>query len=222
MVFEDPSLSLGRVLCAAISAQVVRPRKPSRARSGPAQRAAPANFPGSPLAEGASVATRSYTVNNPNGSTSTDPNGLVLEPLRVPPSPVVAGEHVRVVAAAILERGRLLLVSKRPAPEVFYLPGGKPDPDEHPDATLARELEEELGVALVSSEPFAVIRDQAALERARLEMDVYLATVAGSMAPRAEIEEIAWVGADGQSPGVLAPAIRNQVLPRLAALGLIA
>ena len=113
-------------------------------------------------------------------------------------------------------------MSKRPAPEVFYLPGGKPDPDEHPGATLARELEEELGVALVSSEPFAVIRDQAALERARLEMDVYLATVAGSMAPRAEIEAIAWVGADGQSPGVLAPAIRNQVLPRLAALGLIA
>ena len=140
----------------------------------------------------------------------------------MPPSPPVAGEHVRVVAAAILERGKLLLVSKRLAPQVFYLPGGKPDPDEHPAATLARELEEELGVALVSSEPFAVVRDQAALERARLEMDVYLATIAGSVAPRAEIEEIAWVGADGQSPGVLAPAIRNHVLPCLAALGLIA
>jgi 8-oxo-dGTP diphosphatase len=129
---------------------------------------------------------------------------------------------VRVVAGAILDCGRLLLVSKRSAPAVFYLPGGKPDPGEEPAATLARELEEELGVALIRSEPLAVVRDQAALEPAQLEMDVYLATVTGPVAPRAEIEGIAWVGADGQSPGVLAPAIRNQVLPRLAALGLIA
>jgi len=113
-------------------------------------------------------------------------------------------------------------VSKRSAPAVFYLPGGKPDPGEGPVATLARELEEELGVALISSEPLAVVRDQAALEPAQLEMDVYLATVKGPVAPRAEIEGIAWVGADGRSPGVLAPAIRNQVLPRLVGLGLVA
>jgi len=35
-------------------------------------------------------------------------------------------EPLRVVAAAILEHRKLLLVSKRAAPHVFYLPGGKP------------------------------------------------------------------------------------------------
>jgi ADP-ribose pyrophosphatase YjhB (NUDIX family) len=40
----------------------------------------------------------------------------------------------------------LLLVSKRAAPDVFYLPGGKPDPGEAPLDCLRRELREELGV----------------------------------------------------------------------------
>jgi 8-oxo-dGTP diphosphatase len=134
----------------------------------------------------------------------------------------VEAAPVHVVAGAILDGGRVLLVSKRAAPSVFYLPGGKPDPGEEPAATLARELAEELGVALIHSEPLAVVSDQAALEPARLEMEVHLATVDGPVAPRAEIAAIAWVGAQGGSPGVLAPAIRNHVLPRLTALGLAA
>jgi 8-oxo-dGTP diphosphatase len=124
-------------------------------------------------------------------------------------------EPMQVVAAAILDSGRVLLVSKREAPDVFYLPGGKPDVGESPLATLARELAEELGVDLVRSELFGVVSDQAALERTPMEMRVYLATVEGSVTPQAEIEAVAWVGSDGVSPGRLAPAIRNHVLPQL-------
>jgi 8-oxo-dGTP diphosphatase len=131
-------------------------------------------------------------------------------------------EPLRVVAGAIVENRRVLLVSKQAAPDVFYLPGGKPAADEAPLATLARELGEELGVKLVASEPLAVVADEAALERTPMEMHVYLATVAGTVAPQAEIEAAAWVGADGVSPGTLAPAIRNHVLPCLAARRLIA
>jgi ADP-ribose pyrophosphatase YjhB (NUDIX family) len=130
-------------------------------------------------------------------------------------------EPLRVVSAAIVDSGRVLLVSKRAAPEVFYLPGGKPVVGEVPLATLARELDEELGVALVCSEPLAVVSDQAALERTPMEMHVYLATVVGHVSPRAEIEAVAWVGSDGASPGILAPAIRNHVLPQLIARRLI-
>ena len=71
------------------------------------------------------------------------------------------GNVLRVVAAAILDREKVLLVSKRAAPKVFYLPGGKPDADEAPLTTLARELDEELGVRLVWSESLALVRDQA-------------------------------------------------------------
>jgi len=126
-----------------------------------------------------------------------------------------------VVAAAILEDCKVLLVSKHAAPDVFYLPGGKPDEDEGALATLARELDEELGVDLLEAEPFAVVEDDAALERTPMEMHVYLATVAGVVTARAEIAALTWVGRNGEIPGRPAPAIRNHVLPQLAARGLL-
>ena len=73
---------------------------------------------------------------------------------------------LRVVAAAILDGEKVLLVSKRVAPDVFYLPGGKPDRDESPLQTLARELDEELSVSLIHADLFGVVSDEAALERA--------------------------------------------------------
>jgi 8-oxo-dGTP diphosphatase len=133
----------------------------------------------------------------------------------MPPGPL------RVVAAAVLAERKLLLVNKRAAPGVFYLPGGKPDEGETPLTTLARELDEELGVTLIASEPFAVVRDEAALERVPMTMDVYLATVGGDVSPRAEVAAVAWADSGGDVPGVLAPAIRNHVLPALAARDLI-
>jgi 8-oxo-dGTP diphosphatase len=131
-------------------------------------------------------------------------------------------EPLRVVAAAILDGGRVLLVSKREAPDVFYLPGGKPDAGELPLVTLARELAEELGVDLVHAELLGVVCDQAALERTPMEMRVYVVAVDGTVTPQAEIDAVAWVGSDGASPGRLAPAIRNHVLPQLVERRLIA
>jgi ADP-ribose pyrophosphatase YjhB (NUDIX family) len=87
------------------------------------------------------------------------------------------------------------------APDIFYLPGGKPEAGEEPLATLERELGEELGVTLVSSKPFAVVSDRAALEHRPMEMHVFLATVAGEATPQAEIETVTWVGANGAIRG---------------------
>ena len=86
---------------------------------------------------------------------------------------------LRVIAAAIVRRGSVLLVSKQAAPDVFYLPGGKPDDGEEALATLGRELHEELGVTLVDSTPLTVVFDRAALEPVAMEMHVYLAEVDG-------------------------------------------
>ncbi|WP_372348295.1 NUDIX domain-containing protein [Streptomyces sp. KL116D] len=55
---------------------------------------------------------------------------------------------MKVVAAAVVEDGKLLVVSKQAAPDVFYIPGGKPEAGEQPEETLERELREELGVEL--------------------------------------------------------------------------
>ena len=130
-------------------------------------------------------------------------------------------EPLQVVAAAVVRDRKLLLVSKTAAPTVFYLPGGKPEDGEEPLATLAREVCEELGVAIVEAEHFALVRDRAALEDRAMEMDVFLTAVDGEVNPRAEIAAVAWIGGTDTAPRTLAPAIRNHVIPQLMALDLV-
>ena len=124
---------------------------------------------------------------------------------------------MRVVAAAVLSAHGLLLVSKRTAPEVFYLPGGKPEPDEAPFDCLGRELREELGVSVAAAEPFAEVRAPAALEGVEMAMTVYLTRLDGTPRPAAEIAGLRWWPHDGGL--TLAPAVRDHVIPRLRAAG---
>ena len=73
---------------------------------------------------------------------------------------------LRVIAGAVLAGGRLLLVSKRAGPGVWFLPGGKPEPGEPPLACLRRELREQLGVGVVRAERFVDVRVVPALRAA--------------------------------------------------------
>ncbi len=124
---------------------------------------------------------------------------------------------LRVIAAAVVRDGDLLLVAKCAAPEVFYLPGGKPDDGEAPLDCLAREVREELGGGLAAADPFADVRAPAALEGVPMLMSVYLAALDGEPAPAAEIAALAWWPRDRGV--VLAPAIREHVIPGLQAQG---
>ncbi|MFJ9349071.1 (deoxy)nucleoside triphosphate pyrophosphohydrolase [Streptomyces sp. NPDC101237] len=59
-------------------------------------------------------------------------------------------ERIVVVAAALLDAGRLLAARRSAPPDLagrWELPGGKVEPGESPEAALVRELREELGVA---------------------------------------------------------------------------
>ena len=124
---------------------------------------------------------------------------------------------LRVIAAAVLGSRGLLLVSKRAAPDVFYLPGGKPEPDEAPLACLRRELAEELGVGIGAAEPFAEVRAPAALEGVEMWMTVFLARLTGAPSPAAEIAALRWWPAEPRLQ--LAPAVRDCVIPRLQLAG---
>ncbi|WP_328473885.1 NUDIX domain-containing protein [Streptomyces sp. NBC_00448] len=87
------------------------------------------------------------------------------------------------MAATALREGRLLLVSKRAAPDVFHLPGGKPDPGEEPRETLRRELAEELGVRPSDPRPLTESAGPAALEGAPMPLTVYEAGIDGPPRP---------------------------------------
>jgi len=126
---------------------------------------------------------------------------------------------LKVVAAAIVERGRLLVVSKMAAPNVFYLPGGKPEHGEDLKQTLTRELAEELGVSPVGSRFLGEVNEIAAIERVPMQMTVFTARLEAEPHPAAELAALAWTtGYDGYAP-LLAPAVSRHVIPLLRAAG---
>lgn len=123
-----------------------------------------------------------------------------------------------IVTAVIRDAdGRMLLVRKR-GTTTFMKPGGKRDGGEDDLATLARELDEELGCRLVGAELLGNFSAPAANEAGfTVQSATYLAVVEGEIAARAEIEELAWI--DPAAPGDLrlAPLLTEQVLPALLA-----
>jgi len=125
---------------------------------------------------------------------------------------------VEVVGAVILDAaGRLLTVRKR-GTQRFMLAGGKREPGEDDRAALARELDEELGVRLVSATLLGRFEAPAANEPgAIVKSSAYRVEIAGDIAIAAEIEELRWI--DPAAPDVeLAPLLVAHILPALKSL----
>jgi 8-oxo-dGTP diphosphatase len=135
-------------------------------------------------------------------------------------APFAAVEPLLVIAAAVTGPRGLLLVSKRAAPDLFYLPGGKPDPGETPLDALRREIDEELGVALTGAEPFAEVDGTADIEQQPMRLVVYRAQLVGTPVPAAELAAMRWWPGDGEI--AIASAIIGEVIPRLRAAGHLA
>jgi 8-oxo-dGTP diphosphatase len=143
-----------------------------------------------------------------------------VEQARADPPDIVPGVELDVVAVAAITGGRLLLVSKREAPDVFYLPGGKREPGEDDLACLRRELAVELGVSPVAPRGWRVVVAPAALEPGRtIRMSVYLAGLDGAPIASAELAALRWWHAGDDAR--LAPAIAHHVVPGLRADGLL-
>jgi len=123
---------------------------------------------------------------------------------------------VRVIGAAAVGPRGLLLVAKRAAPDIYYLPGGKPEADEAPLDCLRREVLEELGVEIDTAEPFTEVHAPAALEGVEMWMSVFLTRLGGDPVPAAEITAVRWWP---ETSVRLAPAVRDHVIPRLRDAG---
>lgn len=125
-----------------------------------------------------------------------------------------------IAAACLIDAdNRLLLVRKRNT-RAFMLPGGKREPGESAHEALRRELQEELELSLPAEalSPLGSFRAAAANEPDTwVEAQVFVARLEQPMAPAAELEELAWLAPGQPLPDTLAPLLREQVLPALAA-----
>jgi 8-oxo-dGTP diphosphatase len=127
----------------------------------------------------------------------------------------VTNNKITIVAALIMDaEGRVLTVRKR-GTSSFMQPGGKLQPGENHLTALARELQEELGCALLENAVHisTLLADAANEPGFLVEANLYRANISGEPAAQAEIDAIAWI--DPNAPGdlPLAPLTREFVLP---------
>jgi 8-oxo-dGTP pyrophosphatase MutT (NUDIX family) len=130
---------------------------------------------------------------------------------------------VIVKCAAAIVRDQSLLLTRKRGTTTFISPGGKPMPGEDNLDCLAREVREELDVAIQESSYIGMFRGVAAFENTPIEMHVYLTDISGEPRASTEIEEILWYRSDmaDRAPQV-GSVFANAVIPLLLKKKLIA
>ena len=117
-----------------------------------------------------------------------------------------------VVAAALIDRDRRVLLQKRPAGRslagLWEFPGGKLEPGEAPEAGLIRELREELGVTIAPADLVPLSFASHAYTEFHLLMPLYLCRNWRGAVQPLEGQELAWVAEDELEGYAMPPADR--------------
>jgi 8-oxo-dGTP diphosphatase len=125
-------------------------------------------------------------------------------------------DPIRIAAALITDSRRLALVVRKQGTRSFMLAGGKIEAGETALDALRRELHEELELCVDADETryMGRFRAPAAHEEGRdVEAEIFHIEVTGSLAPAAEIAEIAWVEPSAVPDLPLAALTRDHGLP---------
>jgi 8-oxo-dGTP diphosphatase len=125
---------------------------------------------------------------------------------------VAVSGTVRVTAALIEEGGRILLARRKPGKHMggrWELPGGKIEPGESPEQSLARELAEELAIEVRVGEFLCGASFDG--DAVRLELLVYRVERLAGEPQLLEHEEIRWVAPQDVKGYDLADSDRSAV-----------
>ena len=121
------------------------------------------------------------------------------------------------MAAIILNKGKLLVV-KEFNENHYHTAGGGVEEGEDLEKALRRELSEEIGVEVKSVEYFGKFMGKT-YDGDELLLNTFITEISGEPRPGAEIENIAWVGAEN---GIkLTTPSKKQIIPKLIETGLM-
>lgn len=132
----------------------------------------------------------------------------------------MSSREIRVSAVVLRDdAGRVLMVRKR-GTTMWMNPGGKPEAGESAAECGAREVAEELGLALDASrlEAWGEHVAPAANEPDHVVVADVLAwpdPIAGAVSPAAEIDAVRWVGLEELHDATLAPLFVDVIAPLL-------
>lgn len=103
------------------------------------------------------------------------------------------------IGVAIICRGNLVLVGKRPLEKAFpwkwEFPGGKIEPGESPEDCIVREIQEELAIK-VDAFKFLVVRDHQYPDGKKFRLHFYFCEIAEGEPQALWHDEIKWIEAD--------------------------
>ena len=104
-----------------------------------------------------------------------------------------------VVACALVDADKRVLIAQRPAGKpmagLWEFPGGKVEPGERPEATLIRELHEELGITVKEDCLAPLTFASHAYETFHLLMPLYICRRWEGVVTARERQQLAWVRA---------------------------
>ena len=120
---------------------------------------------------------------------------------------------ITVAAAVILNEQQQLLLVRKKNTEYFMQVGGKLEPDELPEQTMLREIDEEIGGQATIQKFIGRFETPAANEANHLLVSyVYQVELAQFPKIDAEIAEMKWIDLDDQQT-LLAPLTQQIVIP---------
>ncbi len=125
-------------------------------------------------------------------------------------------------AGIIIEDSKLLLVSGGNN-NFFWLPGGKLEEGETPEAALRRELKEELDIELLSFRPYITYISDQEEDGTIRKVYAYIINYDGLINHQAEIDKIVWLSKEDFVKEVipLQSGVKIHLIPRLIKDGLL-
>lgn len=118
--------------------------------------------------------------------------------------------------------GRMLLCRKKRSTSLLILPGGKLEAGETVEECLRRECREELGdVEIANLTHLGAYESPAAGDEGKIvRIELFAGDLKGTPIAHSEIGELVWFR-PGDDPRLLAPSLRNVILPDLLRRGVL-